>query len=502
MRQRQQHVSRSINEDITPPLPPKPTKSNSTSGYQTIEEEKDARLDAVTGQLRILRSHLPSLLKRLEKIPDPRQPLKIKHKLTVLMLYGLLMFVFQFSSRHQVNEIMTNPQFLGNLRLLFPEIDQLPHADTLFRVLQKIDVSHLEQAHTDIVQHLIRNKKFRRYLINNCYPIAIDGTQKLATSELWCEQLLQRKIKKSQQQKKESENAAEDASEKYQYYIYVLEANFSFQNGMVIPLLTEFLEFEKGDIENNKQDCENKGFKRLCERINKLFPKLAIMLLLDGLYANGPIIECCQKYRWQFMIVLKDGSLTSVWEEFNALKTYAADNKQEQRWGKRMQCFLWVNDIDYYFGNNQQEKVTLHVVVCEEQWEEINRQGELVTKNSRHAWLSSRPLSKDNVHERCNLGARYRWGIESSILVEKHQGYHYEHCFAKDWNAMKGYHYLMRMAHLFNTLAQFSVALAKHYQRFGVEGFIKFVRDTISAPWLDPKKTTERINQTFQLRLE
>jgi hypothetical protein len=60
----------------------------------------------------------------------------------------------------------------------------------------------------------------------------------------------------------------------------------------------------------------------------------------------------------------------------------------------------------------------------------------------------------------------------------------------------------MRLAHLFNTLSQFSVALAKHYQRFGVEGFIKFVRDTISAPWLDPKKTTDRINQPFQLRLE
>ena len=36
-----------------------------------------------------------------------------------------------------------------------------------------------------------------------------------------------------------------------QYYVYVMEANLSFQNGMVIPLLSEFLKFEKGDINHN-----------------------------------------------------------------------------------------------------------------------------------------------------------------------------------------------------------------------------------------------------------
>ena len=79
-----------------------------------------------------------------------------------------------------------------------------------------------------------------------------------------------------------------------------------------------------------------------------------------------------------------------------------------------------------------------------------------MTKENRHVWISSRPLSRLNVHTRCNLGARYRWGIEGAFLVEKHQGYAYEDTFAKHWNAMKGYHYLMRLAHLLNTLARFS----------------------------------------------
>jgi hypothetical protein len=77
-----------------------------------------------------------------------------------------------------------------------------------------------------------------------------------------------------------------------------------------------------------------------------------------------------------------------------------------------------------------------------------------------YAWISSRPISQLNVHTRCNLGACYRWEIEAGFLMEKLQGYSYEHAVAKNWNVMKGYHYLMRLVHLFNILVRFSKELA------------------------------------------
>lgn len=70
--------------------------------------------------------------------------------------------------------------------------------------------------------------------------------------------------------------------------------------------------------------------------------------------------------------------------------------------------------------------MTIHVVTCDEQWEIVNKKAEVETIKSRHAWIFSRPLHANNLHERCNLGARYRWGIEACFLVEKHQGYHHE----------------------------------------------------------------------------
>ena len=170
-------------------------------------------------------------------------------------------------------------------------------------------------------------------------------------------------------------------------------------------------------------------------------------------------------------------------------------------WGNRRQRFEWVNDIEYYYGPNERKKQIVHVVVCKENWEEIGKDSEVVTKQSRHAWISGKPLDRWNVHERCNLGARHRWGIESGILVEKRHGYHYESVFSYDWNAMKGYHYLMRLGHLINVLAQYSERLVKMIRELGVRGFIRFIRETIAGPWLDPLLVRERLAAPFQLRL-
>lgn len=202
------------------------------------------------------------------------------------------------------------------------------------------------------------------------------------------------------------------------------------------------------------------------------------------------------------LIVLQADSLSTVWEEFYSLLALQGENKHQQTWGKRRQQFRWVNNIEYYFGNNERYKISLHVVTCDEEWEEVDDNGEIITKHSHHAWISSRPLNRNNLHERCNLGARHRWGIEACILVEKHQGYHYEHCFALDWNAMKGYHYLMRLAHVLNTLARFSCALTKLYRNLGVRGFIAFVYNTLTGPWLLPEVVRAQLNRPFQLRLE
>ena len=481
---------------------PSATISNRTCEQKNEDEERSVRLDAVSQQIKTYRAVLPVLLKRLSKISDPRNPQKIKHKMTVLLIYGILCFAFQMASRREATREMTRPVFMTNLRRLFPELEALPHHDTLARLLAQIDVNEIEQAHLAMIRHLIRGKKFLRYLISSAYPIAIDGTQKFTRSCLWDVECLERKVKAAGRDEADTRKA----QKKKQYYVYVLEANLAFHNGMVIPLLSEVLSYTQGDDKKNKQDCEQKAFKRLAKRLKKSFSHLPIIVLLDGLHASGPVMEICRKYKWDFMIVLQDDSLPSVWEEINALQSLQEENRLRQNWGNRKQSFRWVSHIDYRYRcpiTGKEKKQPVHAVTCEESWEQVAPDStEMVTKHSRHAWLSSEPLHKRTVHERCNLGARHRWGIESGILVEKRQGYQYEHCFSYDWEVMRGYHYLMRLGHALNVLARHSYALCKYVRDLGVRGLIAFVRNTIASPWIRAEDLRQIAAAHAQLRLE
>ena len=470
--------------------PKRPSVSNTLCPYRTQAEEQAAREEAVAAQLAAYRCLLPQLLKKLAKIPEPRQPKKLKHKLTVVLLYGLLMCVFQMASRREANAELSKPVFLSTLRQLFPDLETLPHADTLNRVLARLEVAQLEAAHIALVQQLIRNKKFQRYLIEQRYPIAIDGTQKLVRNgQWWGEDWLERWHETAD-------------GPQVQQYVYVLEANLVFHNGLTVPLLSEFLSYAAGDPEDHKQDCELKAFQRLARRLKSYFKRLPILLLLDGLSPNGPLMAQCQQYHWEYMIVLPNKSLPSVWEEAASLRPWQAQNCRVHTWRGRHQRFWWVNDIDYSYDHDTKQ-LPVHVVVCEEHWQEVEQEsGTIVDKSSRHAWISGRAFRAETLPDRCNLGARYRWGIEVNMQVEKRQGYHYEHAFSYNWNAMKGFHQLMRLAHLLNALAQYTSRVALQVRTMGVAAFLRFVRETCAHPCLSPQWIAQFLATPVQLRLE
>jgi len=84
----------------------------------------------------------------------------------------------------------------------------------------------------------------------------------------------------------------------------------------------------------------------------------------------------------------------------------------------------------------------------------------------------------------------------------KRHGYRYEHLFSLNWNAMKGYHYLMHLVgHAFNVLAHYSEDLYATVVSKGVGAFIKYVRDSLEHPWLDPYRHYERLRPDPHLRL-
>jgi hypothetical protein len=320
-------------------------------------------------------------------------------------------------------------------------------------------------------------------------------------------------------------NAGEE--DKELYYVYVLESSLILDNGMTLPLLTEILENDdtahpepvnqaqlksnstseanhsgkankkpKVSEEKQKQDCETKAFHRLSERLAKLLGKGCVSLVLDGLYATGPVISRCNEYGWDYMISLKQKCLTTVWEDFNGLRKIETNNTLEVQWGQRQQEFNWSNDLEYIYGKNH-KKLNLNLVTCRETWtDEHPRSGRKPkAMMTNYAWLSSKRITDDNVFELCTVIARSRWRIENLFHVLKNNGYNYSHCYSYNWNAMKGFHYLMKFGHFINVLIAHSEHLSVYVRIEGQRDFIQSIwNKIIEGKWSACKSSLVECN--------
>ena len=120
------------------------TISNAKSPLTFIEQERAEEQRVAIDYLKTMNRLLPGLLGRLAEVEDFRNPKKIKHKVAVILLFAILWFVFQKSSRREANRQMTTPTFLENMRLFFPDLNSLPHHDTVNRFLAGVDIKELD----------------------------------------------------------------------------------------------------------------------------------------------------------------------------------------------------------------------------------------------------------------------------------------------------------------------------------------------------------------------
>lgn len=274
-------------------------------------------------------------------------------------------------------------------------------------------------------------------------------------------------------------NISTKEGKKLQQYLYVLEANITFHNGLIIPLLTEFcwIDCDKGKDENAKQDSELSAFKRLSNKLKFYFPRRKIIILLDSLYACDTVFTTLKEKKWEFMIKLPT-KFKALYEPLKAMSKNSVNIPGQLCYREREQEFYWINGLTHK-GN------TVHVVACRDQWPDVSKDtGDITTERSEHTWISSQELSLSNVHYLCNLSGRKREFIEDSFNTEKNRGYRYEHLFSYNWNALQGYHLLMRLAHAINAISEFTKKLKKYIKESGCANILKKIFDGLKHPWL------------------
>jgi hypothetical protein len=369
--------------------------------------------------------------KMFSRITDPRNPKKITYQVGELAFVAILMFMCGLGARRQIGLLLRGGVCADKFREVFGA-PNCPHGDTLNDAFALMDPDEFQGLIHWMVYCLIRKKSLYPYrLLGKYFVIAIDGTWTIKRTKPHCPHCL-----------------TQTHNGKTTYYHMALEAKLVTHDGFAIPVCTEFVE---NSGEQSKQDCELKAFYRMADKIKACFPRLPILVTIDGLFACGPVFEVCKKHNWKFMVVLKDGSLPSVNQEFRSLSALQPENRltHRSRDGKTIvkQCFRWVNGIDY--TDTQRREHTVDVIEC---LETLVDAGEVVSTKT-YRWVTNIRVSQRNVVELANDGGRLRWKIENEgFNVQKNGGYGLTHMYSKNENSAKIFHLLMQIAHLWMQL--------------------------------------------------
>jgi hypothetical protein len=337
------------------------------------------------------------------------------------------MFLFHLKARRQIGLLLRNGPSVCKFQALFG-VERFPHGDTLEATFSNLEAEQIQAVVTGMTETLIRKKVLYSYRLFGMYFIvAIDGTGTISFSHRHCPHCLTR-----------THNG------KTLYYHPVLEAKLITSIGFAFSLMTEFI--ENPATKATKQDCELKAFYRLAERLKARFPRLPILLSMDGLFAGGPTFDLCRKYRWKFMIVLKDDDLSSINEAFDALSKLQPENRLVWRTGKGAQIkqvFHWVDEIAYV--DSEKKEYTLSAIECLET--KPDQQGQ--KKTTKFKWVTNCNVSNKNVTTLSNDGGRMRWKIENEgFNVQKRGGYELEHAYTNHPNSAKIFYFLLQIAHL------------------------------------------------------
>ena len=452
---------------------------NRKSAAETPEEEEAFRQRIAEKIAKIMDVMLRLLRPMIQDLPDPRDPRYITYSKESLFLYGVMMFAMRSESRRKATQFMTDPFMQENLRNIIPGLGAVAHNDTLASYLERIDPEAIQEIYHSLIRKLLRNKEFKR--LAGRYVVLVDGSGKGSKDWKYSGRALHRK----------NQNSGI-------WLAYVLDAVLVLENGMVIPLCTQFLENTGGEFD--KQDCESKAWHRMAPKLHRLVGDGAT-IIMDGLYASGPVIARCRKYGWEYIITLKDGSMPSFAEEAHRLMEYESSNRAESEGEGRHQVVTWANSVEYMISQNHY--VDLNVVRMEESWVEHHPvTGKLTEfKTTTYQWISSTPLNKKNALKICGLG-RARWLIEDNIKTEKHGGYGYEHYFSLDWDVNKAYYYFMKFGHFVNVMLMSSEELSGLVCALGGIGkFLEKVKLVFSGFVLDAESIRVAVAKPFRLKL-
>ena len=418
----------------------------------------------------------PKLRSWLAAMADTRDQEKITYLRQFLAWQGLMLFLLKLGSRRQVRFELDSVEALENLnRLAGSNQETLAHSDTLNHFLGHVPPDALEQLRLRMVQRLIRMKTLDNGRLLGHFLVVLDGTGQLYFRQRHCQHCLTKTV-----------------DGKTQYFHHVLEAKLVTAAGLAISIGSEFI--ENTDPKATKQDCELKAFARLARQLKQDFPQLLLCLCLDGLYANGPVMQTCQENGWKYLITFKEGSMPAVWKEYRSLRRLSpANHKTHGGPGGVRQSFAWVQGMESI--DDQKRRHRFNVFQCLES----NGPGRRL-----FAWLTNFDIDADHVATLANQGARCRWKIENEgSNIQKNGGFNLEHAYSTGERQIKNFYLLLQIAHMILQLMERGSLLRADCKRlFGsLRNLARRLAESIRNRLIPPEALDPTPAAAIQIRL-
>lgn len=426
-----------------------------------------------------LHQYFPSLKTHFASLPDSRR--RKQYSTQELAMAGVCMFMLKEGSRNAFNNDRKDPVFRANYQSVFG-LD-LPHLDTVDDYFRDLATSCLEEVKASLIRDLLRKKVLQPHKYRGCYIVAIDGTGVSTYSHKHCEYCLHKK----------------SGSGVVTWSHNVLEAKLLTPTGLSLSIATEWISNE-GRANYQKQDCEQAAFKRLSIKIKKMFPRLPIIIIADGLYPTQGFFDICKRNNWHYVVTLKDGNLRLLQEEIALERRLVPNQKGEsiafhKDHRTKLLCH-WLSGLEY-------KTHMLNWVECNE---EVSVKNQGVIKGQRFVHITDMELSNTLCVGVSQTG-RLRQKIENEgFNDQKNQGYALEHKFSRvSFPAMKNYYQCLQIAHIINQLVQASQeirGLIKARLKCTVKYLWKRLMSYMLEVLVDRTELLILTQNRFQIRLE
>ena len=329
-------------------------------------------------------------------IKSPVQPREFT--LTDYLMSALALFKLKYKSLLKFDrDTRQNDTIRANMERLFGVL-KVPCDTAMQKVLDLMEPAQLRPVFKALLALVQRGKMLEAYrYLEGAYLISIDGTGVFHSESVHCDNCCQ----------------IEHRSGKISFIHQLLAAVIVHPaQKQVIPLAPEPIQQQDG---TNNNDCELNAIKRLLADLRREHPHMKIIVLLDGLYAAGPVIELLRDYDMEYLIVAKRKKLTKLFEKLDAssqVKLHVIIDKQNIR-----HEFRYLEDVSL---NDSWDYLKVNLI----EYREVDETGKVRYYN---CWITALSVTPDTL-ERLMRAGRARWKVENETFnTLKNQGYHLEH---------------------------------------------------------------------------